>query len=180
MRERDQFRGGCRFGAARGTTQLFAQPIQSQTAFAQEPRGETVLLAQDSKKKVRGVHIFVAKAFGFLRRIAQNAFALRAQRHLDGSGDALTRSNLRFDFLANGPRSAFHLQEAPDIGLILAQKSKKDMLRLDMGAAVLAGFVTGEENYAAGLFRKAFEHKEISILKYPANGQLKRPSRLSG
>ena len=84
--------------------------------------------------------------------------AFLAEGHFDRRGDALANGDARFDLLANGLDRAVGTQKTIGQGLVLAHQAEQQMLRLDVGAAVLAGLVTREKYHATSLFCVAFKH----------------------
>src|SRR5579864_5056075 len=50
-------------------------------------------------------------------------------------------------------------QEAIGESLVLSQKTQKQMFGLDIGAAVLASFISREKNHAPSLLCIAFKHR---------------------
>src|SRR5438132_11756925 len=89
-----------------------------------------------------GANMLVAEAFRFSRRHIQDALALRAARHFDGSRDALADSDAGCDLLAYQFDRALLGHETVGEGLVLAHQAKQQMLGLDVRAAILAGFVS--------------------------------------
>src|ERR1700733_775616 len=95
-----------------------------------------------------GADVLVAQPLGFFRCEIQNAFAFLTQRNLPRRGDASAHGDARFDFLPDGFDGAMRAQEAVSEGFVLAQQSQQQMLRLDIGAAVLARLISCKKYYA--------------------------------
>src|SRR5437879_7990304 len=86
-----------------------------------------------------GANVLVTEALRFFRRHIQNALALRAERHFDGSRYALADSDAGFDLLAYRFDRALLAQETVGQGLVLAHQAEQQMLGLDVRAAILTG-----------------------------------------
>src|SRR5712691_6110469 len=105
-----------------------------------------------------GADVLVAEALRFFRRHIQDALALRAERHFDGSRDALANSDAAFDLFAYRFDRALLAQETVGQGFVLAHQAEQQVLRLDVRAAILAGFVPRKKYNASCFFRIPFEH----------------------
>src|SRR5690348_17578121 len=105
-----------------------------------------------------------------------NAAALLAERNVNGSGNAFAHRDARFDFFADGFDGAVRAQEAIRESFVFAEKPEQQMLGLDVRAAILAGLVPREEDYAPGLFCVALKHGSPSSSRgrnIPWNGALR-------
>src|SRR5882762_10176557 len=105
-----------------------------------------------------GAHVLVAQALRFFRRYVKDALALRAERHFDGGRDALADGDAGLDLLAYRFDRALLAQETVGQRFVLAHQAEQQMLRLDVRAAVLAGFVPGKKYDATRFFCITFEH----------------------
>src|SRR4029077_15063266 len=156
--QRSFLRTGCRGFFARGAREFLTQCGEAQAALHQNFRAEALFFAQDAQQQVLGTDVLDAEALGFFASHVQDALAFRAQRHFNGCGNTLADGNARFDFLTNGFNGALLTQEAIGQGLVLAHQAEQQVLRLDIRAAVLAGFIPGEENYASRFLCVPFKH----------------------
>ena len=145
------------------------------SALLQNFRAKRFLFAQYSQQQMFGAHVFVAQPLGFFRREIQYAFALLAQRHFHRGGDALAHGDARFDFLADGFDRAVRAQESVGQRFVFAHQAQQQMLGLDVGAAVLAGLITREEDYPTRFFSVAFKHGSSAL---PGSGPLDLPQAL--
>src|SRR5487761_282392 len=105
-----------------------------------------------------GPHMLVIEPLGLFGRVIQNAAAFLTERDLNRRGNAFTDRNTRFDLLANGFDGAVGTQKTIGERLVFAQQPEEQMLRFNIGAAVLAGFISRKKDYAPSLFRIAFKH----------------------
>src|SRR5215472_16125732 len=103
-------------------------------------------------------HVFVAQALGLFRSHVQNALALRAQGDFNGSGNTLANGDARFNLFSNGFDGALLAQETVSQGFVFAHQAEQQMLGLDIGAAILAGLVSGKKDYTTCLLCIPFEH----------------------
>src|SRR5260370_42698892 len=105
-----------------------------------------------------GADVLVAEALRFFRGHIEDALALRAERHFDGSRDALADGDAGFDLLAYRFDRALLPQETVGQGLVLAHQAEQQMLGLDIRAAILAGFVSCKKYDASRFLLITFEH----------------------
>src|SRR5260370_34083874 len=105
-----------------------------------------------------GADVLVPQALRFFRRHVKYALALRAERHFDGCGDALANGDAGFDLFAYRFDRALLAQETVGQCLVLAHQAEQQMLRLDVRAAILAGFVPGKKYDASRFLCITFEH----------------------
>src|SRR5437879_10702631 len=105
-----------------------------------------------------GAHVLVAEALRLFRRHIKDALALRAERHFDGRRDALANGDAGFDLFAYRLDRALLAQEAVGQRFVLAHQAEQQMLRLDVRAAILAGFVPRKKYDAARFLCVTFEH----------------------
>src|SRR5882762_4193223 len=119
-----------------------------------------------------GAHVLVAQALRFFRRYVKDALALRAERHFDGGRDALADGDAGLDLLAYRFDRALLAQETVGQRLVLAHQAEQQMLRLDVRAAILAGFVPGKKYDASRFLCITFEH--VSSL-LPRGSRSRRP-----
>src|SRR6266403_492988 len=102
--------------------------------------------------------VFVIQTFGFFGAISEHALALVAKRKVDGSGNLLADSGVRFNLLADGLNCGVGAQKTIGQRLVLTQQAEQQMLGLDVGTSKLAGFVSCEENDSPRLLRITFKH----------------------
>src|SRR5215467_740912 len=102
--------------------------------------------------------VFVAQTFGLFRGHVQDALALRAQGHFDRSGNALANSDAGFNLFANGFDGTLLAEKTVGQSLVFAHQAEKQMLRLNIWAAILAGLVPGKEYDTTRFLCIAFEH----------------------
>src|SRR5690242_2588224 len=102
--------------------------------------------------------VLVAQALGLFGGHVQDALALRAEGNFDGGGNALANGDASFNLFANGFDGTLLAEEAVGQGFVLAHQAEQQMLRLDVGAAILAGFVPCKKYDATRLLCIAFEH----------------------
>src|SRR5712691_11115489 len=119
-----------------------------------------------------GADVLVAQSLRFFRRHVKDALALRAQRHFDGSGDALADGDAGFDLLAYRFDRALLAQKTVGQRFVLAHQAEQQMLRLDVRAAILAGFVPRKKYDASRFLCITFEH--VSSL-LPRGSRSRRP-----
>src|ERR1700680_2011679 len=119
-----------------------------------------------------GADVFYAETLRFLTSHVQDAFAFRAEGNLHGGGDALANGDARFNFFADGLDGSLLPQEAIGQGFILAHQAEQEVLGFDVRTAVLAGLVSGKENYSTRFFGITFEH--VSSL-LPRGSHWQRP-----
>ncbi len=89
----------------------------------------------------------------------QNLLDLVAEGQLHRGGDPLPDRCPPFHLLADAFQRAVRAQKAIGQGLVLPQQAQQEVFALDVGAAVLAGLVAGEENHPPRLLRVALEHQ---------------------
>src|SRR6202789_2214188 len=99
-----------------------------------------------------GTDVLVPQPLSFFRGEIQNAFAFLTERNFHRRGNAFAHGNARFDFLADGFDRAMRPQEPIGERFVFSQKSEKQMLRLDVGAAVLAPPVSRRKYDSPTLF----------------------------
>src|SRR5260370_5477646 len=119
-----------------------------------------------------GADVLVPQALRFFRRHVKYALALRAQRQFDGSGDALADGDAGFDLFAYRFDRALLAQETVGQRFVLAHQPEQQMLRLDVRAAILAGFVPRKKYDASRFLCITFEH--VSSL-LPLGSRSRRP-----
>jgi hypothetical protein len=102
--------------------------------------------------------MLVLEPLGFLGAIGDNAFALVAEREIDGGGDFFADGGVPFDLPADRFDGGVRSQKAHGQSLIFAQQAEEQMFGLDIKAAELAGFIAGEKDGSPGLFGVALEH----------------------
>ncbi len=105
-----------------------------------------------------GANVAMRQALGFFCGIGEHALALVAQREVDRGRDLFPDRGVSLDLLANGFNRGMGAQEAIGQGFVFAQKSQKQVLRLNVRRPELAGFVAREKNYTPGFLRIAFKH----------------------
>ena len=103
-------------------------------------------------------HVFYAQTFGFLTSHIKDAFAFGAEGNLHGGGDALANGDARFNLFADGLDGSLLPQEAIGQGFVLAHQAEQEVLGFDVRTAVLAGLISGKENYSTCFFGITFEH----------------------
>ena len=108
---------------------------------------------------------FDSKTLRFFCGFTQDALALCADRNFNGSGDALATRDLGFDFSRRACAPPLLLRSLRASGLILSKQSEQQVFRLNVRTSVLAGFVAGEEDYAAGFLCVSFKHRLFSNLR---------------
>jgi len=97
----------------------------------------------------------VTQPVGLIDGVMQDTLAFRGERYLHRRGDALPDGDARFNLFADGFARP---QQAPDQSLVFPQEAQQQVFGFDVGAAVLAGFVPGEEDRAPRLLSEALEH----------------------
>src|SRR5215469_1212856 len=112
-------------------------------------------------------HVFVAQALGLFRSHVQNALALRAEGDFNGSGNTLANGDARFNLFSNGFDGALLAQETVSQGFVFAHQAEQQMLGLDIGAAILAGLVSGKKYYTTRFLCIAFEHVSSLLPRVP-------------
>jgi len=105
-----------------------------------------------------GADMLVAEPLRFFCRHIKDALALRAKRDFDRRGDALADGDAGFDLFANRFDRALLAQETVGQRFVLAHQAEQQMLRLDVRAPVLAGFVPGKKDDASRFLSISFEH----------------------
>src|SRR5207245_1152227 len=114
-----------------------------------------------------GAHVLVTEALRLFRRHIKDALALRAERHFDGRRDALANGDAGFDLFAYRLDRALLAQEAVGQRFVLAHQAKQQMLRLDVRAAILAGFVPCKKYDASRFLCIPFEHVSSLLPQEP-------------
>src|SRR5207247_11137992 len=102
--------------------------------------------------------MLVSEALRFFGGPAQDALALGAQRHFHRSGNALANSDAGFNLFANGFDRTLLAEEAVGQGLVFAHQAQEQMLRFNVGTAILAGFVHCKKYDATILLCITLEH----------------------
>ena len=105
-----------------------------------------------------GAYVLVPQSLRFFRGKIENALALLAQRNFYRGRNALAHGDPCFYFFANGFDRAVRAQEPVRQRLILAQQSQEQVLRLDVGASVLARLVPCKKYHAPSFLCIAFKH----------------------
>src|SRR5258706_947847 len=99
---------------------------------------------------------------GLLGGVSEHVLAGLAHRKIDAGRDLRARRSQCIHLLANRfARSSG--QTVLNKLLVLAQDAQQKMLGFYMRRSVLAGLVASEEDYAAGFFCVALEHRELQI-----------------
>src|ERR1700720_1588354 len=122
-----------------------------------------------------GADVLVPQALRFFRRHVKYALALRVERHFDGCGDALANGDTGFDLFAYRFDRALLAQETVGQRFVLAHQAEQQMLRLDVRAAVLAGFVPRKEYDPTRFLCVAFEHVSSLLPLGPCSRRPKPP-----
>src|SRR5712664_3517976 len=107
-----------------------------------------------------GADVLVAEALRFFRRHIRDPLALPADRYA------------ACDLVAYQFARALLAQETVGQGLVLAHQAEQQMLRLDVRAAILAGFVPRKKYDASRFLCITFEH--VSSL-LPLGSRSRRP-----
>jgi hypothetical protein len=135
-----------------GPRQFFAQRRQAQSALHQNLGAEALLFAQNSEQQVLGRHVFHAQPLGFFRGHIQDALAFGAQRHFHARGNPsriVMRASISFRMDSIEPCCR---RNSVGQRLVFPHQTQEKVLGLDVGAAVLAGFVSRKENSRGALF----------------------------
>src|SRR6266436_5419062 len=135
-------------------------------------RAKTFFFAQDAQQQMLGADMLMAEPFRFFCRHIKDALALRAQRHFHRSGNPFANRDARFDLFANRFDRPLLPQKSVRQRLVLAHQAEQQMLRLDVRAAVLAGFVPRKEYDPTRFLCVPFEH--VSSL-LPLGPRSRRP-----
>jgi hypothetical protein len=129
----------------------------------QNIRRERFLFAQEPEKEMLRSDVLVVEPFGFLRAIGKHPLAFVAEGKIDGSRHLFPHGGLRFDLLANRFHGRAGAQEPIGENFVFPQEPQQQMLRLDTGAAELAGLVTGEEDHSPGFLGITFKHNSCLV-----------------
>src|SRR5439155_1869482 len=81
-----------------------------------------------------------------------------AQGHFHRRGNALANGDARLNLFTNGFDRALLAQEAVGQSFVLAHQAKQQMLRFNVGTAILAGFVSCKKDDATRFLCIPFEH----------------------
>src|SRR6266436_5347131 len=146
------------FGRAAAVFSPDVRASSSRSVESRNPRSKALFFAQDPQQQMLGSDVFVAEPLGFFRRHIKDALALRAERHFDGRRDALAYRDARFDLFAYRFDRALLAEETVGQRLVLAHQAEQQMLRLDVRAAILAGFVPRKKYDASRFLCITFEH----------------------
>src|SRR5216683_8046506 len=114
-----------------------------------------------------GADMLMAEPFRLFCRHIKDALALRAQRHFHRSGNPFANRDARFDLFANRFDRPLLPQKSVRQRLVLAHQAEQQMLRLDVRAAILAGFVPRKEYDATRFLGIPFEHVSSLLPQAP-------------
>src|SRR5581483_88897 len=142
---------------------LFAHLRQPQAALVQNIRRERLLFAEEPEQKMLRSDVLVVEPFGFLCAIRQHPLAFMAEGKVDGSRHLFPHGGLRFDLLANRFHRCAGAKESVRKHFIFPEQAQQQVLRLDTGAAELAGLVSREEDHPPGFFGIAFKHSSCLV-----------------
>src|SRR5260370_979120 len=152
-RSRERMRLSARNGGTSPSAMRCATP--STLAVWPAPRqnlgAEALVFARVAGGVPSGAGVLVAGPLRFFRRHVKDALAFRAKRRFDGGRDALADGDAAFDLLASRFDRALLPQETVGQRFVLAHQAEQQMLRLDVRAAILAGFVP-RKKYDASRF----------------------------
>src|SRR5438477_271557 len=132
----------------RSAREFLAQRREAQTALHQDLGAEALFFPQDSQQQVLRANVLVTQPLRFFRGHVQDALALRAQGHFHRRGNALANGDARLNLFTNGFDRALLAQEAVGQSFVLAHQAKQQMLRFNVGTAILAGFVSCKKDDA--------------------------------
>ena len=102
--------------------------------------------------------MLVRQALCFFRRVGQDPLALVRQRQIDRSGNLLPNRSVTFNLFPNGFNRSMGAEKAIGQRLILTQKTKQQVLGLNIWGTKLAGLIPCKEDDAPRLFCIPFEH----------------------
>src|SRR5581483_4832617 len=108
-------------------------------------------------------NMLMGKPLRLFGGIRQHALALIAQRQVNRGRHLLADRRVSFNLLADGFDRSMRTQESVGEGLIFAQKSQQQVLRLNVRRPELAGFVARKEYDAPGFLRVTFEHMPLPV-----------------
>jgi hypothetical protein len=148
--------------AATGTGQhpdhLVADLLGVSVEVEQDPRGDALVLADESEQDVLGSDVVVAEAQRLAQGELEDLLRARRERNLPG-GDLLAGADdphdLRTDAL-DGDVEA--LQHARGQALLLAQQPEQDVLGADVVVLERARLLLRENDHLPGSFCKSLEH----------------------
>src|ERR1700751_2157980 len=107
-------------------------------------------------------NVLVRKPLRLFGSIGKHPLALVAQRKIDRRRNLLPDRGMSLDLLADGLDRGMGAQESVSQRFVFAQKSQKQMLRLNIRRPELAGFIASEKDDAPGFLGITFKHKTLS------------------
>src|SRR5437588_12774925 len=110
-----------------------------------------------------GTNMAVGKALGFFGGVGENSLALIAEREIDRGGKFVADGGVTLDLLADRFDRGMRTQKPVREGFVFAQKSQKQVLRLNVRRPELAGFVARKKDDAPGFLRIAFKHGALPL-----------------
>src|SRR5579863_4624506 len=127
--------------------------------------------------------MLVGEPLRLFRRVSQNPLALLAERQVNRRRYLLTKGRAAFNLLADRFNRSVGAEKAVGQSLVFAQKAQQEVFRFNIRASELAGFITGEEDDAAGLLGIPFKHSSSAyriipcwchVVTRPAAGNCRR------